>query len=113
MLEHDSRKRIAAFLKDHVLCQARRRITGDNFLAQLYDPAKHFALTGQKGSPRLTGASPSLYVFQLARLDIEPRNASTVGKIFLTMMSIPCAVGCMPSAWLSLASAATPSRKNG
>ena len=41
------------------------------------------------------------------------RSASTEGRIFCTMTSTPSAFGCRPSVWLSFASPATPSRKNG
>jgi hypothetical protein len=57
--------------------------------------------------------SALLLLFQLRCPEIVPTSASTMGRIFFTMMSTPSAVGWIPSAWLSLASAATPSRKNG
>ena len=40
-------------------------------------------------------------------------SASTSGRIASTIFATPAAVGCMPSAWLSAASVATPARKNG
>jgi hypothetical protein len=40
----------------------------------------------------------SLPVFQPRCPEIAPKNASTVGRIFLTITSTPSAVGCRPSA---------------
>ena len=42
-----------------------------------------------------------------------PSSASTAGRMRATITFTPSAFGCRPSGWLSLASAATPSRKNG
>src|SRR5437868_3669763 len=40
-------------------------------------------------------------------------SSSTFGKMPFTILATPAVVGCSPSFWLSLASAAIPSRKNG
>src|SRR3954447_10399944 len=40
-------------------------------------------------------------------------SSSTFGRMRATIASTPCALGCIPSRWFSVASATTPSRKNG